>query len=63
MCSSIYILCNFFYRLMTLFLISIYFGGDITFTSQSGVDYTMDLKLTLSGNENTTFEEVKYGIF
>jgi hypothetical protein len=48
---------------MALFLISVYFGGETTFTSQSGVNYTLDLRLTLSGNENTTFEEVKYGIF
>jgi hypothetical protein len=63
MCRSIYILCNFFCRLMVLFLISVYFGGEITLTSQSGADYTLDPKLTLSDNENITFEEVKYGIF
>jgi hypothetical protein len=48
---------------MALFLISIYFGGKITFTSQSGADYTLDPRLTLAENENTTFEEVKYEIF
>jgi hypothetical protein len=44
---------------MALFLISVYFEGDITFTSQSGVDYTLDPRFTLSKNENITFEEVK----
>jgi hypothetical protein len=48
---------------MVLFLISVYFGGEITLTSQSGAHYTLDPKLTLSDNENITFEEVKYGIF
>jgi hypothetical protein len=62
MYSSIYSLCIFF-RLMVLFLISVYFGGEITFISQSGADYTLDPRLTLSKNENTTFEEVKYEIF
>jgi hypothetical protein len=48
---------------MALFLISVYFGGEITITSQSGADYTLDLILTLSENENTTFKQVKYEIF
>jgi hypothetical protein len=48
---------------MILFLISVYSGGKRTFTSQSGTYYTLDLRLTLSGNENITFEEVKYEIF
>jgi hypothetical protein len=48
---------------MALFLISVYFEGEIIFTSQSGADYTLDPRLTLSGNENTTFEEVKYELF
>jgi hypothetical protein len=48
---------------MTLFLISVYIGGEITFTSQSGADYTLDPRLTFSINENITFEQVKYEIF
>jgi hypothetical protein len=36
---------------MVLFLISIYFGGEVTFTSQSGADYTLNSRLTLSSNE------------
>jgi hypothetical protein len=63
MCSLVYILCTFFCILMVLFLISVYFGGEIIFTSQSGADHILDPRLTLSGNENATFEEVKYGIF
>jgi hypothetical protein len=51
------------FKLMVLFLIYVYFGGDITFTSQSGTDCTLDSRLTLSGNENTTLEEIKYEIF
>jgi hypothetical protein len=48
---------------MALFFISVYFGGEITITSQSGADYILDPRLILSGNENTTFEQVKYEIF
>jgi hypothetical protein len=45
---------------MTLFLISVYFEGEITIYSQSGADYILDLILTLSGNKNITFEQVKH---
>jgi hypothetical protein len=45
------------FKLMVLFLICVYFRGDITLTSQSGADCTLDSKLSLSSNENTTLEE------
>jgi hypothetical protein len=60
MISLIYNFYIYFCRLMTLFLISVYFGGEITITSESGADYILDLRLTLSGNKNITFEQVKY---
>jgi hypothetical protein len=34
---------------MDVFLISVYFEGEITFTSQSGADYTLDLRVNTLG--------------
>jgi hypothetical protein len=46
-----------------IFLITVSFEGEITFTSQTGTYYILDERHTLSCTENTTFEYVKYGIF
>jgi uncharacterized membrane protein YjjP (DUF1212 family) len=43
--------------------ISVYFGGDITQNARIGVEYTIGPKLTLSGTENATLEEIKRAIY
>ena len=48
---------------MSTFPISVYDGGEITYHSQIGANYTVPAKFTLGGNEGTTFEEVKIRYF
>jgi len=50
-------------RLVKMIPISVYFGGDITQNVRIGVEYTIGPRLTLSGSENITLEEIKNVIY
>jgi hypothetical protein len=41
----------------------VYFGGDIINDAHTGIEYSISLRLTISENENLTFEEIKRALY
>jgi hypothetical protein len=49
---------NLFCRSVKMIPIIVYFGGDTISNAHTGVEYSIDLRLTVSKNKNLIFEKI-----